>query len=308
VEFFRTGDGRVLEYLLLGDPQGQPVVFLHGTPGTAGSAGLLDEAASRQGVRLVALSRPGYGATTTTAPGLSSVADDVGELTRGLGVEEFAVLGVSGGGPFALAVGATLATRVRHILVAAGPAPYREVAPEALAPEDVQALDLLAVGDVDGAVATVTAGVRRDYDAVSRLPVDEFGVAFSAMLPATEHYFDTRPEGRALIFADTHRALARYDGFVRDNLSWCGAWDFDLSDVVAPVVLSYGGADAMGASFHGEWLKARLPTATLTIHPHADHGEVCFGLGDWLFAALQKTADSPSSSPPPSSPPSSSIT
>jgi pimeloyl-ACP methyl ester carboxylesterase len=287
MESFRTGDGRVCEYMQVGDPNGKPVVFLHGTPGTAGSAVLLEDATPRQGVRLLALSRPGYGATTATAPGLLSAGQDVGELASRLGVEEFAALGVSGGGPFALAVGATLTTRVRHILIAGGPAPYHEIAPEVLAPEDVEAMDLLAAGDVDGAVARVTAGVRRDFDALSQLPVSEFEAAFSAMLPPTEHYFDTRPDGRSIVFADAHRALSRYDGFVRDNLSWNGLWDFDLDDVVAPVLLSYGDADAMAAPLHGEWLAARLPTGKLTIHPNADHGEVCFGLGDWLFAALE---------------------
>jgi pimeloyl-ACP methyl ester carboxylesterase len=286
VELFQTADGRILEYLEVGDSTGRPVVFLHGTPGTAGSADLLDDAACRHGVRLLALSRPGYGATTTTAPGLVSVGQDVGELTNGLGVGEFAVVGVSGGGPFALAVGATLPTRVRHILVAAGPAPYHEIAPEVLEPEDVEALALLAAGDVDAAVATVTAGVRRDFDSLTALPPGEFQWAFSAMFPPTEHYFDTRPEGRAMVFADAHRALARYDGFVRDNLSWNGPWDIDLGDVVAPVLLSYGGADALAAPSHGEWLAARLHTSRLIIHATADHGEVCFGLGDWLFGAL----------------------
>jgi pimeloyl-ACP methyl ester carboxylesterase len=198
MESFRTGDGRVCEYMQVGDPNGKPVVFLHGTPGTAGSAVLLEDATPRQGVRLLALSRPGYGATTATAPGLLSAGQDVGELASRLGVEEFAALGVSGGGPFALAVGATLTTRVRHILIAGGPAPYHEIAPEVLAPEDVEAMDLLAAGDVDGAVARVTAGVRRDFDALSQLPVSEFEAAFSAMFPPTEHYFDARPDGRRM--------------------------------------------------------------------------------------------------------------
>jgi pimeloyl-ACP methyl ester carboxylesterase len=286
MDVFLTGDGRGLEYLEVGDPGGQPVIYLHGTPGTAGSAALLDEAARRQRVRLLAVSRPGYGESATTPPGLVSVGRDVGELASGLGVGEFAVLGASGGGPFALATGVALTTRVRHVLVAAGPGPYHLIAPEVLSPEDVQALDLLAAGDVQSAVATVTAEVSRDFDAMMQVPASEFETAFTGHTPPSERYFDTRPKDRAIFFADIRRGLERYDGFVRDNLSWLGPWDFDLGDVVAPVQLSYGGTDSMAPATHGKWLAAHLPTATLTIHPGAGHGEVCFGLVEQLFATL----------------------
>src|SRR6478609_275871 len=71
MDVFRLADGRDVEYLEVGDPSGQPVVHLHGTPGTAGSGALLEDAARRNGVRLLAVSRPGYGRSTTTPPGLS---------------------------------------------------------------------------------------------------------------------------------------------------------------------------------------------------------------------------------------------
>jgi pimeloyl-ACP methyl ester carboxylesterase len=287
MDVFRMADGRALEYLEVGDPRGQAVVYLHGTPGTAGSAALLHAAALRQRVRLLAISRPGYGESTTTPPGLVSVGRDVGELADGVGVGEFTVFGASGGGPFALATAAALPTRVRHVLVAAGLGPVHLLAPDALEPEDREALDLLAAGEVDRAVATVTDEVRRDFDPMLKVPADEFEAAFRGTAPPNEHYFDTRPEERTAFFADLRRALARYDGFVRDNLSWLGTWDFDLGDVVAPVQLSYGAVDAMASATHGEWLAARLPTNTLTIHPDAGHAEVCFGLADRLFAALK---------------------
>jgi len=286
MDVFRLGDGRAVEYLDVGDPAGRPVVFLHGTPGTAGSAALLEGAARRQGVRLLAVSRPGYGATTTTAPGLLSVGHDVGELASGVGVGDFAVLGTSGGGPFALATSVALGSRVRDVLVAAGAGPYRLLAPQVLTPEDAQALDLLAAGDVETAVALVTAEVSRDFDALMQLPASEFPTAFAANVPPGERYFATRPEEGAIFFADVRRALERYDGFVRDNLSWLGTWDFAVDDVLAPVQLSYGGNDAMVPPSNGEWLAARLPTSTLTIHPDAGHGDVTFGLVEGLLATL----------------------
>lgn len=284
MDVFGLADGREVEYVEYGDPRGRPVVHLHGTPGTAGSGRLLEDAARRSGVRLVAVSRPGYGRSTTTPPGLLSVALDVGELASGLGVDEFAVLGSSGGGPFALAVGAALTNRVHHVLVAAGPGPYHLVAPQLLEPDDVRALELRAAGDVDGAVSLLTAQARRGFDSLRLLSDDEFDQAMRELAPPGETYFDTRPDQRALFVADFRRSIDRYDGYVRDNLSWLGPWDFDLADVVAPVLLCYGEADAMVPAANGEWLSERLPHATLSIQPDAGHGEITFGMGDALFA------------------------
>ena len=286
MDVFHLADGRDMEYMEVGDPSGRPVVHLHGTPATAGSVALLENAARRNGVRLLAVSRPGYGGSTTTPPGLLSVARDVGELASGLAVEEFAVLGVSGGGPFALATAAALPARVRRVLIAAGPGPVHLLAPQVLDPDDVRAIELLAAGDVNSAVALFAAEARRRFDAMRQLPYDEFDEAMKRNAPPNEHYLEARPDLRAVFISDFRRAIERYDGFVRDNLSWLGPWDFDLADVAAPVLLCYGGADGMVPATNGEWLNERLPTATLSIQPGAGHGEITCGLGDYLFSTL----------------------
>ena len=82
----RLPSGLVLEYVDLGDPDGSPVVYQPGSPSTAGGGALLDEAARRHGVRLVSVCRPGYGASTSTPPGLASVGRQVVELADLLGL------------------------------------------------------------------------------------------------------------------------------------------------------------------------------------------------------------------------------
>jgi pimeloyl-ACP methyl ester carboxylesterase len=145
------------------------------------------------------------------------VARDIGELASTFGFESFAVLGASGGGPFALATAATMPERVRGVLIAAGIGPVHLLAPERLEPDDILALELLAAGDVDGAVALVTAEARRDFDPLRQLSGDEFEEALITMAPPNEHYFDTRPEERAKFAADFRCSIERYDGFVRDK-------------------------------------------------------------------------------------------
>jgi len=287
METFSAAAGHDLEYLEVGDPHGQAVVYFHGTPGTCGSVVLLEDAASRQGVRLLGFSRPGYGDSTTTDPGLAAVARDTDEMTRGLGIDEFAVLGTSGGGPFALAAAATLPDRIHHVLIAAGPGPVHLLAPALLEPDDERALEMLAAGDVEGAVALVAAEAQRDFDPMRDLSSQQFAQALVGMGPPSEHYFDSRPDERAVFAADFRRSIQRYDGFVRDNLSWLGAWDFELDAVAASVHLFYGDADAMVPAVNGQWLAERLPVASLTVVPDAGHGEICFGRGEQMFAVLK---------------------
>ncbi len=94
---------RVVEVWDGGDPDGLPVVFHHGSPGSRHQAMLGAQAAMRQQVRLVSMSRPGYGASPNIPPSLASVGADTLVLADALGIADFAVLGVSGGGPYALA-------------------------------------------------------------------------------------------------------------------------------------------------------------------------------------------------------------
>ena len=66
-------------------------------------------------MRLVALNRPGYGGSTpSAAPSLLATGRDTAALADVLGLQDYAVLGISGGGPFALATG--VAVRIGFVL------------------------------------------------------------------------------------------------------------------------------------------------------------------------------------------------
>src|SRR5262245_23425504 len=105
--------GRRMSYRDVGDAAAIPVVALHGTPGSRLKFVLTEAAAHSLGLRLVTPDRWGYGRSDApSGPALADYARDVQELTERLGIDSFAVLGVSGGGPFAAAVAAGLGRRV----------------------------------------------------------------------------------------------------------------------------------------------------------------------------------------------------
>src|ERR1700761_7059678 len=114
-------DGRRLAYTAAGPEDGLPVLYLHGAIGTALSIAAEIE---RFDLRFICVSRPGFGASQRQ-PGRSILgfAADVEQLADRLKLDRFVVIGVSAGGPYALACGAALGDRVSMIGVVSSLSP-----------------------------------------------------------------------------------------------------------------------------------------------------------------------------------------
>ena len=248
----RLPDGRRVDVWQGGDPRGAPLVFFHGTPGGRLQAALGDGAASRTHVRLVSFSRPGYGGSTDGPTTLTSVARDACDVADAVGLDAFAVLGVSGGGPYAVASAATQPGRVLAVGVVAGIGPLRELDP---AVADEPAVRAALAGDHDGAIALQDAATT---DRLARSAVMRVGgfVSPEVLEPWTRN-------GRP--------GLPSYRGASRDALAFSCGWDIDLGAVRAPVHLWYGDRDHVVGLDHGRWLHAHLPTSRLVVHEGAGH-------------------------------------
>jgi pimeloyl-ACP methyl ester carboxylesterase len=113
----QLNDGRTLGYAEYGARTGPALLYFHGHPGSRLKARFLADAAQRAGVRLIGVDRPGMGLSTYQPRRLLlDWPDDVTHLADQLGLDRFAVVGFSGGGPYALAC----AYRIPHRLTACG--------------------------------------------------------------------------------------------------------------------------------------------------------------------------------------------
>jgi pimeloyl-ACP methyl ester carboxylesterase len=124
-----TTDGRTLEILTAGIPGGCPWLWVPGTPSAAVDFPRLGDLATKLGLRLVTWSRPGYGGSTPRplpdgGPRIVDDVPDVEAILDALGLDEFVVVGWSGGGPRALACAAVLSGRCRAAATLAGLAPF----------------------------------------------------------------------------------------------------------------------------------------------------------------------------------------
>src|SRR5690606_24912106 len=93
-------EGRLVEVEVSGAPHGTPVFLLHGTPGSRRGPKPRGSVLYRLGVRLICYNRPGYGGSTRRPDRtVADAARDVLAIADDLGIDQFAVVGRSGGGP-----------------------------------------------------------------------------------------------------------------------------------------------------------------------------------------------------------------
>jgi pimeloyl-ACP methyl ester carboxylesterase len=114
-------DGRNLGYCLVG--KGSPVIYFHGTASSRLEVMLFRELAESAGLQIVGVDRPGYGLSSYhKRKRLQDFNADVNFLADYLGFKQFAILGWSGGGAFALAYLAQNPERVSKAVLADAPA------------------------------------------------------------------------------------------------------------------------------------------------------------------------------------------
>ncbi len=241
-ETVRTDDGQVLSFCQWGDRSGRPVWYLHGAPG---SRYLYPRGfdCRRWGVRLITYDRPGYG-RSDRRPGRSvdSAATDVRAIADQLSLTEFAVVGVSAGGPHALAVAAGLGARVTRCAVISG-----------LAPPDADGLDFyagMAPGEAEEWQA-MTAPAPDPAPIVSGLRDWLHGLASRP---------DDDPQARDLLVSAFTEALAQGPGgLVDDYVALSRPWGCEPATVSCPTTIMVAEDDANVPPTHGLWLADRLP-------------------------------------------------
>ena len=254
--------GRRLGFAEFGPPDGRPVVWLHGTPGARRQVPHEARAmAERAGLRIVGIDRPGIGSSTPHLyESIASFVDDFAIVLDRLGIDDLVVIGLSGGGPYALATGAVLPDRVRAVGVLGGVAPT--VGPDAIGGGLVALGKRFApvLGPTRVPMGLVLTQVMRLARPVASPALD----LYARLSPEGDRRLLARPEFKAMFLDDLlNGSRKQLAAPLADVLLFSRDWGFRLDEVQVPVCWWHGDADHIVPHEHGRHAVARLPHAEL---------------------------------------------
>jgi pimeloyl-ACP methyl ester carboxylesterase len=266
----RTADGRTLRVHEGGATNGRTIFVLNGTPMSGRLFGPHAEDAGERGVRLIGYDRPGYaGSTPHEGRSVADAAEDVRAIADALGLERFAVWGISGGGPHSLACAALLPDRVAAAASLAS-----------VAPRDADGLDWTAgMGEMNiEEFAAVSKGrealeqyLRAEAEGLASTTAEGIMEALNSLLTPVDAAALTGELGEYLAACTRESVEGGVAGWRDDDLAFDKPWGFSVEDIRVPVQLWQGQQDLFVPFAHGEWLAERIPGVEAHLSPDDGH-------------------------------------
>jgi pimeloyl-ACP methyl ester carboxylesterase len=281
---FRLPDGRTLTYAEYGTPNGRPVFYFHGTPGSRLEPALLDDNdIAKAGIRLIACDRPGMGGSDfQPGRGFSHWAADVVALANNLGLGKFGVCGISGGSGYVAACARLIPDRLSSAVIVSGaghmdsPAARASLSAQGrliwwIAARSVPLMGLMLSG--------MKNGTKADPEKIRKQ-------GMKGMQPVEAAVFE-KP-GRLEAFMATGAESLRQGtrGVAWDTHLYPSPWDFRPEEINFPVRLLHGEDDQNVPVAIARALAAEIPGCSATFYPGEGHMSTLANHLDEVFSAL----------------------
>lgn len=250
----------------LGRTDATAVLWCHGGPGSRLEPAHLTAEADRAGLRLVGVDRPGYGLSTPD-PG-RTIAGWVPEalaVADHLGIEQFATVGVSTGGAYALALAALAPDRVLGVVACCSMTDMSwQPARATMSPAHA-----LAIWDAPDRDAALAAAVESHGENGAKM----LGGGMGPALAPSDLALFRDPAWAAAKAAEWPEMFSHgLEGLTDDRLADGPGWvTFDVTTIGCPVTVLHGGADRMVDVMQARHTVDLVPTARLEIHDDLGH-------------------------------------
>ena len=286
----KVGRRRQLGYAEFGDPDGRLFLWHHGTPGAKRQIPLKGRrAAERLGIRLVCVERPGTGDSTNHRYScIREWAADAEKLVDHLGHRRFASVGLSGGGPYAMACAHEMPDRVAVVGLLGSVAPV--AGPESAPGASIVLLAKRFQGLLDP--MRTAMGVPLSALLYALMPAGHIAYGlYARVTPEGDREVFADPEIEAMFIDDIATASRRGFGAIAHDAALFGRpWGFNIGDIDAPVFWWHGDADNIIPIGHAEHSVELLRACEYFVRPGESHLGG-FGAADLVLETLNKAWD-----------------
>ena len=272
----KLDDGRTLAFAEYGTADGIPILYFTGGNSSRLEGVWFDAVATAHNVRLISTDRPGYGLSDfQTNRTLLDWPSDVAQLADALNIAQFAVFGLSAGGPHVAAVAYKMPERLTATTIVSGASPY-------------------------GVFKGMWPPIRLMYFLARRTPLwfntrvqqlmndpDNVIKNKDRLAPPDTALLTNRPEIGALFRTSQIESMRQgTKGAAQEIHLFTQPWGFDLADITLPISLWYGEHDVNTPPAMGHYMHNLLPNSTLKIIPNQAHFSLINNHIDDILAGL----------------------
>ena len=275
-------DGRQLGFAEYGDPNGQPIFYFHGFPGSRLEAGHLHDVATSNHYRLIGIDRPGMGLSSIdTKRTITSWSADVEAFADSLGIEKFSILAHSGGAPFVAACAYLIPHRLNGAAIVSGMAPFENresqvclARGQRIANHMIKAMPWLAL-----VMMKLTAMMLKNSSSMMKQMLKQ--------LPEVDQRFFRDPANSKAIFSATLEAFRNGVGGASQEMKLLlKPWGFDLESIRYPISIWQGALDKQVPVAHGTIFANLIPNAQLKLFEDEGHHSLIRNHGESILQTI----------------------
>ena len=283
LESVKLSDGRSLSFARFGDPSGKPVFYFHGFPGSRLEPQSNHDAFLKAGIQLLALDRPGIGhSTRKNKRKLLDWPDDVVEIAKILKLEKFSILGVSGGGPYALACARAIPGYLNKVTVACGLGPID--APNATSGMMLSNRVLFRYGKFFPPVLHLSTFLM--VRQLSSKPAKGLK-KFVEGLPEPDRLVLSKTDAQDFVAASAVEGVRQGSGPLLEEIGiYSRSWGFKLEDLNVPVSLFQGEVDIDVPPSMARHQASLIPDCEINLYPDDGHFSLLVNHIDEIIASL----------------------
>ena len=268
----RLDDGRNIGYAIYGNPNGYPIFYFHGFPGSRFEGKLIDEPLKISPFKLYALDRPGIGNSSPQKNRtLLNWADDVREFADKLKIKRFAVLGISGGGPYAVVCAYKIpANRLVATMVVSGMGPA-ESNKKNMTPLFRAGLILAKYSRV--LFRLIYRPLFYDKFKTIDRAIKTTWKMIDALMPEEQKLYQV-PKMKEIFVANQYYGYVQGpEGTAQDVEIYARPWGFNLEDIPknAPFLLIHGEKDNVIPVEMGRYITSRITHCESNFYPNGTH-------------------------------------